>query len=115
MHNQNILAHRSVQTSIQISLGGIGAIVGTVSYRAKDAPRFIPGVQTSSFLFLFLALTAFRTHYHPCVPRSPPFGPPCHDHPFLPEKQTHEIGIKVKTSRRSARILLYALMNNVED
>jgi len=38
------MLHRSVQTAVQVSLGGIGAIVGTVAYRAQDAPRFIPGI-----------------------------------------------------------------------
>jgi len=36
---------------MQVSMGGIGAIVGTVSYRAKDTPRYIPGVQTPSMAF----------------------------------------------------------------
>jgi len=38
------MIHRSVQTAVQVSLGGIGAIVGTVAYRSQDAPRFIPGI-----------------------------------------------------------------------
>jgi hypothetical protein len=51
-----------VQTAVQISLGGIGAIIGTVSFRAKDAPRFIPGMFFFFFFFFFfrVMLTAFQ-------------------------------------------------------
>ena len=38
-----ILFNRSVQTAVQISLAALGGIIGTVVFRAQDAPRFIPG------------------------------------------------------------------------
>jgi hypothetical protein len=46
---------RSVQTAMQISLGGIGGIIGTIVYRAQDAPRFIPGVSLIIFKEIMLA------------------------------------------------------------
>lgn len=57
----NVVSHskRSVQTAMQVSMGGIGAIVGTVSYRAQDTPRYIPGLITtlaSQGLMLFVLL-----------------------------------------------------------
>ena len=85
-----------MQTAMQISLGGIGAIVGTVSYRTQDAPRFIPGQIPSKNLFS--GLTFLRSCDDSCFSRSPPFGSPCHHCPFLPGKQAHEIGRKETTS-----------------
>ena len=38
-----LIVSSSIQTAMQVSLGAIGAIVGTVVYRAQDAPRYIPG------------------------------------------------------------------------
>ncbi len=38
-----LIISSSVQTAMQISFGGIAGIVGTVAYRAQDAPRYIPG------------------------------------------------------------------------
>jgi len=63
----NVVSHskRSVQTAMQISLSGIGGIVGTVVYRAKDAPRYIPGLATTlgSQVLLLMVVLATTTHF----------------------------------------------------
>jgi len=59
--SNNVVSHskRSVQTGLQLSMGGFGAIIATTVFRAQDAPRYIPGLVTtlvSQVLFLLVLL-----------------------------------------------------------
>jgi len=62
----NVVFHskRSVQTAVQVSLGGIGGIIGTVAYRAQDAPRFIPGLSVTLGSQVLLIIVVLVTTIH---------------------------------------------------
>jgi MFS family permease len=66
--SNNVTSHskRSIQTAVQISLGGIGGVLATVVYRSKDAPRYVPGLAVTLgaevVLLTLLGITTF--HYN---------------------------------------------------
>ena len=100
---------RSVQTASQISFGGLGAIIGTVIFRAQDAPRFIPGESKES-PDPYRALTRhIRPQCHPCFPDSLAHGPACDCVAFCSNEQTHERRQTGKPSWRPGWILLHAM------
>ncbi|KAF8161310.1 major facilitator superfamily domain-containing protein [Crassisporium funariophilum] len=64
--SNNVVSHskRSVQTAMTISLGAIGGILATTVFRAKDYPRYIPGlavtIGSQILMLLLLALTTIH-------------------------------------------------------
>lgn len=52
---------RSIQTALLTTAGEIGGLLGTVAYRAQDAPRYIPGLLASLVSQGVLLVTLFVT------------------------------------------------------
>ena len=100
---------RSVQTAIQISFAGLGAIIGTVVFRAQDAPRFIPGESKGSSDPDRGLIRHIRPHCHPCVSGCPARGPVCDCVAFFSNEQTHERRQTGRASRRSTWVLLHSV------
>lgn len=56
---------RSVQTAVTVSLGGVGGIIATTTFRSQDAPRYLPGLGVaigSQFLMIFV-LAVSTSHF----------------------------------------------------
>ncbi|KXN87486.1 hypothetical protein AN958_08791 [Leucoagaricus sp. SymC.cos] len=47
--SNNVVTHskRTVQSAVTVMLGGVGGILATTTFRAKDAPRYLPGLAVS--------------------------------------------------------------------
>ncbi|KAF5325589.1 hypothetical protein D9611_000298 [Ephemerocybe angulata] len=58
---------RSVQTALTVALGAIGGILAATCFRAKDAPRYIPGLAATlaaqGILIILLAVLTLRHMY----------------------------------------------------
>ena len=111
-----LIVFSSVQTAMQISFGGIGGIVGTVAYRAKDAPRYIPGRYLKQLLVDFTKkkllshITLRRACYDSWFSSSSADSSLGHNNTFHEAEQTNERRKNRKAPRRSTGLLLYYMM-----
>ncbi|KAF9012523.1 major facilitator superfamily domain-containing protein [Cyathus striatus] len=66
--SNNVTSHskRSVQSAMTVALGGIGGIMASTVFRAKDAPRYLPGlgVTIGSQVLLLIVLGITTTHFY---------------------------------------------------
>ncbi|KAF8070733.1 major facilitator superfamily domain-containing protein [Lyophyllum atratum] len=64
--SNNVVSHskRSVQTALTVSLGGVGGIIASTTFRAQDAPRYLPGLGVTMGSQGLLILLVGITHIH---------------------------------------------------
>lgn len=62
-NNVRGVTKRGVAAAIQIGLGGVGGIVGSLIFRSQDAPRYIPGLLTSIGLAASMIINCLFTSY----------------------------------------------------
>ncbi|KAG6861105.1 hypothetical protein C0995_003834 [Termitomyces sp. Mi166 len=55
---------RSIQSALTVSMGGIGGIIASTVYRAKDAPHYLPGLGVTIGTQGLLILLVGITHIH---------------------------------------------------
>lgn len=54
---------RGVAAAIQIGLGGVGGIIGSLIFRSQDAPKYIPGLVGAMCLSFSVILNCLFTSY----------------------------------------------------
>ncbi|OAX77878.1 hypothetical protein ACJ72_07818 [Emergomyces africanus] len=63
-NNIRMQSKRSVGSALQIGFGAIGGIIASTTFREVDAPKYVPGLWTTTGLqFLILALLACTTFH----------------------------------------------------
>ncbi|KAK2750277.1 hypothetical protein FQN55_002424 [Onygenales sp. PD_40] len=62
-NNVRGVTKRGVAAAIQVGLGGVGGIIGSLIFRSQDAPQYIPGLVTAMCLSFSVILNCCFTSY----------------------------------------------------
>jgi hypothetical protein len=54
---------RGVAAAVQIAMGGVGGVIGSLIFRSQDAPTYIPGLITAIGLSLSVIVNCLTTSY----------------------------------------------------
>jgi phosphotransferase system glucose/maltose/N-acetylglucosamine-specific IIC component len=62
-NNVRGVTKRGVAAAVQIGLGGVGGIIGSLIFRSQDKPYYVPGLVTSMCLAFSVILNVLFTTF----------------------------------------------------